>query len=166
MHQSQPPSATKYCQACGATIDARAEICPTCGVRQGALGGNQGWAQPSNQAAPPTSKYCFACRAGIDYRAEICPKCGVRQPALGGTSGGMALGDATTRSGKSKLAASLLAIFLGSFGIHKFYLGDNTLGVIYLIFFWTAIPGIVGLIEGILWLTQSNEVWLSKYGDR
>ena len=25
---------TKYCQNCGATIDAQAEICPKCGVRQ------------------------------------------------------------------------------------------------------------------------------------
>jgi len=75
-------------------------------------------------------------------------------------------GDATTRTGKSKLAASLIAIFLGGLGIHKFYLGDTTLGVVYLIFFWTFIPAILGLIEGIIWLTQSNEVWLAKYGDR
>jgi TM2 domain-containing membrane protein YozV len=77
-----------------------------------------------------------------------------------------ASGDATTRTGKSKLASSLLAIFLGWLGIHKFYLGDTKMGVIYLIFFWTAIPGVVGLIEGIIWLTQSDEVWLAKYGDR
>lgn len=164
--QTRPPSATKFCQACGNTIDLRAEICPKCGVRQAMAGTSPGWAQPVNQAAPPTSKFCYACRAEIDYRAEICPKCGVRQPPLGGSGGGLAVGDATTRSGKSKLAASLLAIFLGSFGIHKFYLGDNAQGVIYLVFFWTAIPGIIGLIEGIIWLTQSNEVWLAKYGNR
>jgi TM2 domain-containing membrane protein YozV len=75
-------------------------------------------------------------------------------------------GDATTRTGKSKLVASLIAIFLGGLGIHKFYLGDNTQGVIYLILCWTFIPAIIGLIEGILWLTQSNDAWLAKYGDR
>ena len=64
------------------------------------------------------------------------------------------------------MAASLLAIFLGGFGIHKFYLGDTTLGVVYLLLFWTFIPAIIGFIEGIIWLTQSNEAWLAKYGDR
>lgn len=80
--------------------------------------------------------------------------------------GGGPSGDATTRTGKTKMAASLLAIFLGSFGIHKFYLGDTGKGILYLVFFWTAIPGIVGFIEGIIWLTQSNEKWLSEFGDR
>jgi TM2 domain-containing membrane protein YozV len=75
-------------------------------------------------------------------------------------------GDATTRTGKSKLAASLIAIFLGGLGIHKFYLGDTALGVVYLIFCWTFIPAIIGLVEGIIWLTQSNDIWLTKYGDR
>jgi TM2 domain-containing membrane protein YozV len=40
------------------------------------------------------------------------------------------------------------------------------MGVVYLLFFWTLIPAIIGLIEGIIWLTQSNDVWLAKYGDR
>ncbi len=80
--------------------------------------------------------------------------------------GGGPSGDATTRTGKTKMAASLLAIFLGSFGIHKFYLGDTGKGILYLVFFWTAIPGIVGFIEGIIWLTQSNETWLARFGNR
>jgi TM2 domain-containing membrane protein YozV len=78
----------------------------------------------------------------------------------------VAAGDAVTRTGKTKLAASLLAILLGGLGIHKFYLGDTTLGVVYLVFFWTFIPALIGFIEGIMWLTQSNDVWLAKYGDR
>jgi len=80
--------------------------------------------------------------------------------ALGSGAGA----DAITRTGKSKLAASLIAIFLGGLGIHKFYLGDTKMGVVYLLFFWTLIPAIAGLIEGIVWLTQSNEQWLAKYG--
>jgi TM2 domain-containing membrane protein YozV len=32
-----PSRATKLCGACGTTVDAMAEICPYCGVRQGAL---------------------------------------------------------------------------------------------------------------------------------
>jgi len=115
----------------------------------------------------PPPKFCFACAASIDGRAEICPKCGVRQPYQAGMPGaGLgSVGDAITRTGKSKLAASLLAIFLGGIGVHKFYLGDTKMGVVYLLFFWTAIPAIVGVIEGIIWLTQSNDVWLAKHGN-
>jgi TM2 domain-containing membrane protein YozV/RNA polymerase subunit RPABC4/transcription elongation factor Spt4 len=164
--QTQHPGPTKYCQACGQVIDFRAEVCPKCGIRQASPGTTLGWAEPTSPAAAPTSKFCYACRAQIDARAEICPKCGVRQPSLSGTGGGLTAGDATTRTGKSKLVASLLAILLGGLGIHKFYLGDTVQGVIYLIFFWTVIPAIIGFVEGIIWLTQRNEIWLAKYGDR
>jgi TM2 domain-containing membrane protein YozV len=41
----------------------------------------------------------------------------------------------------------LLAVFLGSFGLHHFYLKRNGLGILYLIFFWSGIPGFVALIE-------------------
>ncbi|MEO5964572.1 MAG: NINE protein [Candidatus Limnocylindrales bacterium] len=128
----------------------------------------QGWSAAPPPAPAPTTKFCHACAASIDARAEICPKCGVRQPFQAGMpgGGGLTVGDVTTATGKSKLVASLLAIFLGSFGVHKFYLGDNTKGIVYLVFFWTAIPGIVGFIEGILWLVQSDQEWLAKYGSR
>lgn len=47
----------------------------------------------------------------------------------------------TNKSTKSKTTAGLLAIFLGSFGIHNFYLGDKTKGTVQLlltlIFCWT-----------------------------
>lgn len=48
---------------------------------------------------------------------------------------------------KSVGVAVLLALFLGGLGIHKFYLGKTSLGIIYLLFFWTLIPGIIALIE-------------------
>jgi TM2 domain-containing membrane protein YozV len=41
----------------------------------------------------------------------------------------------------------LLAFFLGSFGAHRFYLGEMGLGILYFVFFWTGIPGLVALIE-------------------
>lgn len=107
--------------------------------------------------APPVSVgpqvYCFACGAQIDSRAEICPKCGVRQPAA----------TLAARPAKDKTTAALLAIFLGGFGIHKFYLGKTALGVIYLVFFWTFIPAIVGFIEGIIYLTKSEEAWAAEW---
>jgi TM2 domain-containing membrane protein YozV len=131
---------------------------------------------PPTPPPPPgaPAKFCFACAVSIDARAEICPRCGVRQPFVPGMPGsglglglgggrGLTSGDVVTRTGKSKLIAVLLAIFLGGFGVHKFYLGDTRAGVLYLAFFWTFIPAIVGFIEGILWLVQSDQEWLARY---
>jgi TM2 domain-containing membrane protein YozV len=48
---------------------------------------------------------------------------------------------------KDEVAGVLLALFLGSFGLHHFYLRRTGLGVLYLVFSWTGIPGLAGLIE-------------------
>ncbi|EHI70831.1 TM2 domain-containing protein [Streptococcus ictaluri] len=49
----------------------------------------------------------------------------------------------------NKVIYVLLALFLGEFGLHKFYAGQNGKGILYLIFSWTLIPGLLGVIEGI-----------------
>jgi TM2 domain-containing membrane protein YozV len=103
-------------------------------------------------------KFCFDCGSVISARAEICPKCGVRQHAPPGFMG------ASTPSGKNQIAAALFAIFLGGVGIHKFYLGRVGQGILYLLFCWTFIPAIVGLIEGIVYLTMSNDSFAQRYG--
>jgi TM2 domain-containing membrane protein YozV len=48
---------------------------------------------------------------------------------------------------KEEVVGVLLALFLGGFGIHKFYLRQNTAGVVYLLLSWTGIPAIIGFIE-------------------
>jgi TM2 domain-containing membrane protein YozV len=58
---------------------------------------------------------------------------------------------------KNKIIAGVLAILLGGLGVHKFYLGNLGQGIIYLLFCWTGIPGIIGLIEGILYLVKTDE---------
>jgi len=76
-----------------------------------------------------------------------------------------------------KILAGILAILFGSLGIHKFILGYNKEGVILLavtllgyattcivvgaFFFW--IPGLIGLIEGIIYLTKSDEEFYNTY---
>ena len=50
----------------------------------------------------------------------------------------------------NKIAYVVLAILLGDIGVHKFYAGKIGLGIVYLIFCWTAIPAVIGLIEGII----------------
>jgi TM2 domain-containing membrane protein YozV/ribosomal protein L40E len=103
-------------------------------------------------------KFCSECGAVIRAKAEICPKCGVRQLPPPG------IYIATSPNGKSKLVAALLALFLGGFGVHKFYLGRTGWGVAYLLFCWTFIPTVVGFIEGILLLVMSDSEFSQKYG--
>ena len=73
--------------------------------------------------------------------------------------------------GKSKVAAGLLAIFLGGLGIHKFYLGYTTQGIILLLvtilgallLVGPLITGVISLIEGIIYLTKSDEDFYNIY---
>jgi TM2 domain-containing membrane protein YozV len=48
---------------------------------------------------------------------------------------------------RDEVVGILLALFLGSFGAHHFYLRRTGLGILYLCFFWSAIPGLMGVIE-------------------
>ena len=112
--------------------------------------------EPSMQTANPT-KFCFACGQSIDTRAEICPKCGVRQPGQGNGLG------TTTASGKNRVTAALFALLLGGLGVHKFYLGKPVQGILYLVFCWTFVPAIIGLVEGILLLTKSDAAFAADY---
>ena len=61
------------------------------------------------------------------------------------------------------MTAGLLALFVGGFGVHKFYLGQAGIGVVYLLFCWTGIPGIIAFIEGIILLTMSDDDFNAKY---
>lgn len=64
---------------------------------------------------------------------------------------------------KNKIVAIILAIFLGGLGIHKFYLGQSGKGILYLIFCWTYIPGILAFIEGIMMACSNDENFQIKY---
>lgn len=92
--------------------------------------------------------YCRGCGRAIHERAEICPSCGVRQ--------------LSSQSDKNKTTAGILALFLGSVGVHKFYMGNAGMGILYLLFSWTFIPAIIAIIEGIIYLTESDEKFASR----
>jgi TM2 domain-containing membrane protein YozV len=100
----------------------------------------------------PHEKYCYEYGEIIRTKAEICRKCGVRQPIIQGMP-----------QGRIRIVAALYAILLGWLGIHKFYLGRMGWGIVYLAFSVTFIPAIVGVIEGIGYLTMTDEAFNATY---
>jgi TM2 domain-containing membrane protein YozV len=64
-----------------------------------------------------------------------------------------------------RIVAGILGILLGSLGIHKFYLGYTTPGIIQLVLgiCTGGIAGIIGLVEGIIYLTKSDEEFIETY---
>lgn len=70
---------------------------------------------------------------------------------------------------EKKVAAGVLGILLGAFGIHKFYLGYTTEGVIMLLvtLLSCGIAGtvmqIIGLVEGIIYLAMPDETFVDTY---
>ncbi|UTW04361.1 NINE protein [Amphritea atlantica] len=103
-----------------------------------------------------------APEANVEKSTVFCRECGEKISALASTCNHC--GQVQNTGGKSKVAAGLLGIFLGGFGIHRFYLGQWW-GIFYLLFFWTWIPGIIAFIEGIVFLCTSEQSWLKKYGN-
>jgi len=75
-----------------------------------------------------------------------------------------------------KVPAAICAIILGALGIHKFILGMNKPGIIMLLV--TLVGGvitcgaaagvmsIIGLVEGIMYLTKSDEEFYKIYGEQ
>lgn len=136
----------KYCINCGEQITADAEVCTHCGVNQTTS------LEGSYEDRSENEKYCVECGTLINEQAEICPDCGVQQPVTGSTN-------------SDKVAAGVLALLLGGLGAHKFYQGNVKLGVLYLCFFWTGIPALLGLVEGILMLVANDKEYEEKYAD-
>lgn len=74
---------------------------------------------------------------------------------------------------KEKLPAGLLAILLGAFGIHKFYLGYQKEGIIMLVVTLaggaitcgaaSGVMSIIGIVEGVMYLTKSDEEFQNIY---
>jgi TM2 domain-containing membrane protein YozV len=68
-----------------------------------------------------------------------------------------------------KVAAGICGILLGCFGVHKFILGYTTEGVIMLLvslltcFIASPIMGIIGLVEGIIYLTKTDQEFIDTY---
>jgi len=97
------------------------------------------------------AKYCTNCGKELNENQDVCLNCGVTTKKTINSIPGA----------KSKLAAGLLGIFLGSLGVHNFYLGYTGKAVAQLLITilscgtLSIVSGIWGLIEGIMILTGS-----------
>lgn len=112
-----------FCRNCGSPMDPNAAVCVKCGVAKGT-----------------GASFCPNCGEPTVPGAAVCVKCGY------------ALNNQVTKSSKSKLVAGLLGIFLGGFGIHRFYLGYIGIGVVQIIvtLVTCGFGALWGFIEGIL----------------
>jgi TM2 domain-containing membrane protein YozV/type II secretory pathway pseudopilin PulG len=97
-----------------------------------------------------STKYCSTCGKPLHARAEICPNCGVRATT-------------NTNEGVNKVALLLITFFLGGIGAHKFYVKKYGLGILYLLFFWTGIPGLVAFVEFISYCVKSETELQQRY---
>ncbi|HIS39361.1 MAG TPA: NINE protein [Candidatus Aphodovivens avistercoris] len=106
--------------------------------------------QPYGQAQPPYAQQPYA-------QQPFTPPSYARQPVVT----------------KDHVAAGLLALFLGVFGVHKFYLGYNTAGFVMLaitilgslltIGIASIVMWVISLVEGIIYLSKSQSAFDLMY---
>jgi TM2 domain-containing membrane protein YozV len=114
------------------------------------------------------SRYSFE---GSEWRSVSHPTVGsvVDFEGIDGKASGIYL--VAAAGGSKRIAAALLAFFLGVFGAHKFYLGYNTQGVIMLLvsvlglilIVPTLVIGIISFIEFILYLVKTDTEFEELY---
>jgi TM2 domain-containing membrane protein YozV len=131
-----------YCRNCGKDVHPQAVACPGCGV-------------------PPLveAKFCQSCGKPTQPNQVLCTQCGAALVARGSGGAGAA--------NSKKVAAGLLALLLNCLGVHKFYLGYTAEGVIMLVVsvaggillcgMPTIVFSVIGIVEGVIYLTKSDD---------
>lgn len=106
-------------------------------------------------------RFCTNCGQSLEENINNCPNCGYS--SNGNSNNGVTTNNSSTTQ-KSKIAAGLLGIFLGAYGVHNFYLGYTGKAIAQLLitilscFTLSLISSVWGLIEGIMILTGSIKV--------
>lgn len=113
-----------FCRNCGNEMNNEAVVCTKCGVPAGKGNG-----------------HCPNCGAEVHPEAVLCVKCGVTFVAPEAPE--------KPKSDKSKLAAGLLGLFLGTLGVHNFYLGYTGKAVAQLLI--TVLTCFIGSIATSIW---------------
>jgi TM2 domain-containing membrane protein YozV len=62
-----------------------------------------------------------------------------------------------------RIVAGILALVIGGLGVHKFYLGYTGAGILQIVLSCFGIGGIVALVEGIIYLTKTDEEFIQTY---
>ena len=135
--------AENVCPQCGAPIDPGATECKFCGEKLAVQ-------QATQQVQQPQTVYVQQPQPQV-----IIQQAAPQQVYMTGINPAWPV--------KSKVAAGILAIFLGGIGVHKFYMGKIGMGILYLLFCWTGIPACVGFIEGIIYLCSNDENFQLKH---
>ena len=133
-----------FCTKCGAQNADGSVVCSHC------------------QATLPLVGY-QPPQAQADYQSGYQP---IQPPAPMYQPGGL---DWQARGANKKVAAGICGILLGPFGVHKFILGYQTEGVIMLLVsllscgMLAVVMQIIGIVEGIMYLTKSDEEFVRTY---
>jgi TM2 domain-containing membrane protein YozV len=115
---------------------------------------------------------CPNCHSQNPALNARCVNCGAAMPNFTSPMQQYPQAQQNIPGAEKKLAAGLCGILLGGLGIHKFILGYNTEGIIMLVvsiagWFLCGIPSIVvaiiGIIEGIMYLTKSDQEFVQTY---
>ncbi len=101
--------------------------------------------------------FCQSCGAELDENATVCTQCGC--PVLNDKE----QTKKEDHKSKNHITAGLLALFLGSFGIHKFYLRGYAQGVLFLLFCWTGFPLIVSIAEALIYFYCPQSEFEERY---
>lgn len=147
------------CKNCSTNFDDSAAYCPYCGAPNDMAQGGQQNAQNYQQS--PNEYYNPNAQQGGQYYYNGQPN---TQQDMNYNPEQL-----NTEPTKEKLVAGLLAIFIGSLGIHKFYLGYTKSGVIMLLVSLltfgagASVMAVISLIEGILYLTKSDAEFYQTY---
>ena len=117
--------------------------------------------------------FCVRCGAQIPSGTSFCANCGCPVPAGQPGTGGPPVQQyyaypqpaQSIPGSEKKLVAGILGILLGGLGVHKFYLGYIGTGVLHIVLGILTCGAfhIVGLIEGIMYLTKSDQEFVDLY---
>jgi TM2 domain-containing membrane protein YozV len=64
---------------------------------------------------------------------------------------------------KDKTTTGILALVLGGLGVHRFYLEQIGLGILYFLFCWTFIPAMIAFLEAFYFFGMTKESFDKAY---
>lgn len=99
----------------------------------------------------------------VDMIPEFAAVRGVAPPVVQAPPGAYGTPAYAAPGGKDKIVEGVLALLLGSLGIHHFYLGNTSIGIIYLVLACFGISPILGLVDGIIYLTKPDDQFQRCY---